>query len=110
MYISTYDHHSKLFESTVKKWWGILQWEQKYGHVFKEVPCFSYRKGRSVGNQIVRADIQPKKTSCQTFLNTPKKGMYPCLTCHNCSAIIKGDSVRHPRKGHSIPHKRFSHM
>lgn len=48
---------------------------------------------------VVRSDINPRNTlNEQTRLGTNKQGTFPCLNCGNCSAIIKGDHIQHPKK------------
>lgn len=66
-----------------------------------------YTGRETIGKQIVRADIGDRKMTKQSFLKTQKKGTYLCLTCQNCSAIIKGPNIMHPTKGYPIPTKGF---
>lgn len=109
MYITTYDAHASLIETTIKKWWGILQKEPKHGHLFRDLPMFVYRKGKTIGNVLVRAEIEPdnKKIPRQKFLRTQKNGTFSCLSCQNCACIIKGSNIMHPTKGNPIPIKGF---
>lgn len=107
MYISKFDNHAGLIRNTIKKWWGMLQADQKHGKLFKQFPKFVYGKGKTIGNHLIRADIiQPKKTK-QMFLQTNKKGTYACLSCQHCSAITKGEFVVHPLRGNQIPLKGY---
>lgn len=112
MYITTYDAHARLVETTIKKWWGILQKEPKHGYLFKDMPMFVYRRGKTIGNQLVRAEIEPgeKKLPRQEFLKTQKKGTFSCLSCQNCSSIIKGSNIMHPKKRDSYPYQRLFYM
>lgn len=36
MYISKYENHAGIFKQTIKKWWKILQADEKYGKLFKQ--------------------------------------------------------------------------
>lgn len=40
MYIAKYDRHANLVESTIRKWWKILQKDTKYAHLFRQNPRF----------------------------------------------------------------------
>lgn len=67
-------------------------------HLFTLADIFC--KGKTIWNQSwIR---KCKKITRQTFLNTQKKDTYPCLSCQNCSSIIKGPYIMHPTKGNSI--------
>lgn len=48
----------------------------------------------------MRADIQKK--AIQKKIKTTKQGMFACMSCQNCTSIIKGKVVQHPMKGHNI--------
>lgn len=59
------------------------------------------KRDKSVGDHLIRTDIQKRKTNYIEQL-TKKRGTFACLACQNCTSIIKGDTVHHPIKGHPI--------
>lgn len=64
------------------------------GRLFCDNPRFIYRKGRTIGNSLVRSDIEPKNKPLQVI--SQKEGTYACLSCQNCSAVIKDPSINRP--------------
>lgn len=102
-YISVYLSNAHSIESAIKKSWHLLQNDEKFSKLFKERPLFEYKKGKSIGNHLVRSDLISKKNS-QRELNkyTRKRGTHPCNNCQNCHSIIKGDKINHLRKGYPI--------
>lgn len=103
IFISTYDGRSNMIKKAIMKAWHTLGSDSKYGKLFQEIPRFIYRKGSTIGNSLVRSELDAKNRSNQVCSH--KKGTYACMTCQNCSAIIKGPHINHPTKGHTIPLK-----
>lgn len=58
MFISTYDNNSKLIKRLIKKSRHILQSDAKYGRLFFDIPKFVYRKGKTLGNYLVKSDLR----------------------------------------------------
>lgn len=105
-YIAKYDSHAQLVECSIKKHWYLLQNNSKFGKLFREKPLFVYKKGKTIGNYLVRSDIAPKKIQQQKIMQyTEKKGTFSCNNCQNCNSIIRGAYLNHPSKGHKIPIK-----
>lgn len=98
MFLSTYDSHSKLIKKMVTRSWHILQSDTKFGRLFRESPRFIYRKGKTIANYLVRSDLRKNNKK----EGSHKRGTYACLSCQNCSAIIKGPIVNYPTKGTPI--------
>ncbi|XP_056409510.1 uncharacterized protein LOC130329910 [Hyla sarda] len=96
-FMSTYDCHAQLIKKTVNKYWGLLRADSKYGNIFEKLPRFIYKKGKSLANNLVRADMKEKRKTKQSFLCTKKKGTFP--------SIIKTDAICHSLKGTKIPIK-----
>lgn len=46
LYISTYDTHVVMIQKCVLKEWHLLQNDPKYGKLFKQIPCFVYKRGK----------------------------------------------------------------
>lgn len=104
-YISTYDVHAELVRKSITKAWHVLQKNPQYGKLFKEPPRFVYRKGKSLGNQLIKSDIREPKINLLS--STTKKGTYPCLGCSNYSSVIKGENIHHPTQGYKIPARGY---
>lgn len=96
----TYDHHSNMIRTTINKAWFVLQSDPAIKKLFHARPRFIYRKGKSISNHLIRSDL--KKDTIRHTNKDDKKGTFPCLSCQNCSAIIKGTVVHHPTRGHPI--------
>ncbi|OCT76189.1 hypothetical protein XELAEV_18031384mg [Xenopus laevis] len=107
-FVSTYNAHSDRIKSIVYRHWEILEKDRHYGTLFREKPLFSYKRARSVGDQLTRTDIGVRCSRQPTFFGTPQKGTYPCLTCQCGSSIIKGNKFNHPSKGYEIGLKDFA--
>lgn len=73
--------------------------------VFKDPPKFIYRKGKSIGNHLIRSDIREEKPNLLT--QTRKEGTYPCLECTNCSSIIKVENIHHSTQGYNVPIRSY---
>ncbi|CAJ0944555.1 unnamed protein product [Ranitomeya imitator] len=107
-FVSTFHPFSGLVQSTIRRHWNILSKSYPTVPEFKVpfLPCF--KRARNLKDRLVKADIGsglvvPK----QTFLQTQKRGTFPCLNCLQCSNVQKGSSVFHPQTGKAIPIKGF---
>lgn len=56
--------------------------------------------------EVIRSDLQNNKI--MNYNQSDKRGTFACLSCQNCTAIIKGPTVNHPMNGHPI-HIRGQH-
>ncbi|OCT83047.1 hypothetical protein XELAEV_18025584mg [Xenopus laevis] len=63
----------------------------------------SYRKARTIGSMLVKADMGSGKENKQTVLRPVKKGTFACCLCNCCSNIQKGEVIYHLRSGIPIP-------
>ncbi|OCT82299.1 hypothetical protein XELAEV_18024820mg [Xenopus laevis] len=63
----------------------------------------SYRKARTIGSMLVKADMGSGKENRQTVLPLIKKGTFACCSCNCCSNIQKGEDIHHPRSGIPVP-------
>ncbi|CAJ0933467.1 unnamed protein product [Ranitomeya imitator] len=61
------------------------------------LPCF--KRAPNLCDTLVKADIGTSTVTRQLFLNTPRKGTFPCLHCAQCNNVLKGDTITHPRSG-----------
>ncbi|OCT78761.1 hypothetical protein XELAEV_18029851mg [Xenopus laevis] len=68
---------------------------------------FSFKRARSL-HQLVKTDLIENEKRQPTFFGTPQKGAYPCISCHFCDVIIKGNKFNHPSKGYDIKLKDFA--
>lgn len=55
-----YESHATLIKRAITKSWHILQRDQKYDKLFKNLPHFIYKRGKSIDNQLIRSDIRKK--------------------------------------------------
>ncbi|XP_041430822.1 uncharacterized protein LOC121397687 [Xenopus laevis] len=99
-FVSKYVKHSKEIEKVIKKYWPILQGDNKFGKLFMEPILFSYKKGKSIRDVLCPAVHQKERK--HRFLGAPKMGTFACLNCVCCASIIKGDSIDHPTQGTKI--------
>lgn len=67
MFISTYDYHSNIIQKTIMRAWHILKSDVKHGHLFRENPWFIYRKGKTIGNSLVRSNLEVKNRPPQVM-------------------------------------------
>ncbi|OCT76221.1 hypothetical protein XELAEV_18031422mg [Xenopus laevis] len=98
---------SNKIESVIKKYWPALQSDMMYGHLFKDKPLFSYKRGRTLRDNLRSSDFRVKNKTMKCF-SKPKMGTFPCLNCGLCNSIIKGDQVAHPFKGFNIPVRTYA--
>lgn len=85
-------------QSSIKKTWHVLQNDTQYGRLLTKLPRLIYRKGKSIGNHLVRSDI----ASRNKVVNLRKIRIRETRVhhnCQNCTAIIKGATVSSPMKG-----------
>lgn len=59
--ISIYDTHMELIRKSIGRAWHVLQKDPKYGKLYRDPPKFIYRKGKSIGNSLIRSDIREHK-------------------------------------------------
>lgn len=107
-FISMYESHVKIIQKAIKKSWYLLQGDKKYGKLFKKIPQFVYKKGKTIGNFPVKSDIGAKSNVDTRLQLTDKKGTFLCNNCQNCHSIIRGPVITHPMKGQEIPIKSYN--
>ncbi|OCT84834.1 hypothetical protein XELAEV_18022991mg [Xenopus laevis] len=83
----------------LRKHWGILQSSYPEVQEFGRPPLVSYRRGRTLGSQLVHSDTKEKQVSTQSYMGTKSRGMFPCLTCSQCCCVHKGTTFEHPTTG-----------
>lgn len=71
-----YDQQANLIKHTINKCWKLPQQDLKYGILFKDPHKFAYRKGKTLGTQLIKSDLRTKKVFCQKCLNTQKRGTF----------------------------------
>ncbi|XP_041417084.1 uncharacterized protein LOC108715416 [Xenopus laevis] len=103
--VTTYGPHSSFLKRTINKHWSILQNDKTYGKLFLNNPLFSYKRGKSIGDQLTKTDIKRHKYKKPV---SERVGTFPCLNCGHCSGVIKGDVCTHPSKGFPIGLKCFA--
>ena len=54
-----YTKGSEKMKATLKKHWHILQSDKKIAHLFKEPPLVVCKRGRNIGDSLVRSDLPP---------------------------------------------------
>ncbi|XP_041440147.1 uncharacterized protein LOC121400651 [Xenopus laevis] len=96
-FVTSYDTNSWFFRKVILRHWKVLSTDQKYGHLFKSPPIFSYRRGRNVG-ELIKRKPPPSKGS-RNLLGSQSNGTFPCRNCSHCNAITPGSSVTHPHLG-----------
>lgn len=86
-----YESHAHTIESAIKKSWHLLQMMKNMASFLKNDHCFFYKKGKAIGNHLVRSDLISKKNP-RWELNKPtrKRGTYPCNNCQNCRTFGVG--------------------
>ncbi|CAJ0965859.1 unnamed protein product [Ranitomeya imitator] len=107
-FVSTFHPFSYLVQATIRRHWNILTKSYPKIPEFK-VPFLScFKRARNLKDRLVKADVGPGTlVPKQTFLQTQKRGTFPCLNCLQCSNVQKGPSVFHPQTGKAIPIKGF---
>ncbi|XP_069507297.1 uncharacterized protein [Ambystoma mexicanum] len=97
LYISKYSRQSFQVGRAIKKHWSILQNDPLLERLFPKYPMMAFKRGQNLRDKLVRAEKPPKDK--QTFLQTKKKGTFPCLGCSHCNNVIKGENISHPLTG-----------
>lgn len=101
IFVSTYSCMSSKVRKIVLKHWSLLQSDPSICKTLQTPPMFSFTRHKNLRDYLVKADTLNKELT-QSFLATPKRGTYPCLSCVNCNNVIKGDYISHPRSGSKI--------
>ncbi|XP_077137236.1 uncharacterized protein LOC143798719 [Ranitomeya variabilis] len=95
--VMTYTEESKSIAEIIRKHWSMLGKCLPNIKEFGEPPLFSYRRSKNIKDQVVKSDIGPlKKVGQTTISGLSQKGCFPCLSCVNCTYMIKGSSFKHP--------------
>jgi hypothetical protein len=84
-------------KAILKKHGYILQSDKKITHLFKEPPLVVYKRGRNIGDSLVRSDMPPEPT--QTLSTPIPNGNYKCGSCAQCNSNTKMSFFRHPVRG-----------
>lgn len=86
-----------MVQKVIRREWYILQKDPKYGKMFKQTPRFIYRKGKSIGNDLVKSDIGENKFN---KLSTTVKKRYFTLSKLS-KLLLDYQGTRSPRQWHS---------
>ncbi|CAJ0950957.1 unnamed protein product [Ranitomeya imitator] len=88
-----------ILHKAIRKHWPLLSTAHPDVPEFKQpfLPCF--KRAPNLRDTLVKADIGSSTVTRQLFLNTPRKGTFPCLHCAQCNNVLKGDTITHPRSG-----------
>lgn len=87
----------------LRKHWSIVQQGCPNIEAFKSPPLMSYKRDRNLRDDLVRSDIEPKRTeSIQRTLMPAKMGNFPCLQCACCNNLVKVNSFTHPGKNFKV--------
>ncbi|CAJ0933473.1 unnamed protein product, partial [Ranitomeya imitator] len=88
-----------ILHKAIRKHWPLLSTAHPDVPEFKQpfLPCF--KRAPNLRDTLVKADIGTSTVTRQLFLNTPRKGTFPCLHCAQCNNVLKGDTITHPRSG-----------
>ncbi|CAJ0965705.1 unnamed protein product [Ranitomeya imitator] len=71
---------------------------------FDSKPIICSKHCSNIKDHLVRADVGPSNRGpVQRVLTSPRNGTFPCLSCHQCSNVLRGDSFTHPRSGKRFP-------
>ncbi|CAJ0955511.1 unnamed protein product, partial [Ranitomeya imitator] len=93
-FVSTFHPLNHLINKCILQHWDILR-----THIHN-------KRCSNIKDHLVRADVGPSKRGLtQGVLTSPHNGTFPCLSCHQCSNVLKGDSFTHPRSGKRFPIK-----
>ncbi|OCT72761.1 hypothetical protein XELAEV_18035743mg [Xenopus laevis] len=66
---------------------------------FVSPPLISYKRGKTIGSQILRSMIQKQDVHTNNIFGTRNTGMYQCLNCVRCNHVIRGETFVHPDTG-----------
>ncbi|XP_041424932.1 uncharacterized protein LOC121395445 [Xenopus laevis] len=102
-FISVYNTLSDNIGKIIRKHWGILKTNLGEIPAFQNPPVMSYKKARTIGSMLVKADMGSGKENRQTVLRPVKRGTFACCSCNCCNNIQKGEVIHHSRSGMPIP-------
>ncbi|CAJ0955407.1 unnamed protein product [Ranitomeya imitator] len=106
--VHTFHPYMYKLHHKIRKHWHILKDSFPKIPEFQApfLPCF--RRPNNLKNKIVRSDVgSPASTLRQTFLQTPRRGTFPCLQCAQCANVLRGHKISHPLTGADIPIRGF---
>ncbi|CAJ0929306.1 unnamed protein product [Ranitomeya imitator] len=110
-FVSTYHPFNHLINSCVTRHWDILGKAYPQVEEFLIKPIISNKRCPNLRDCLIRADVGSSvREISQRVFSTPRNGTFPCLSCHQCSNITKGDSFTHPRSGQKVPNQRSFHL
>ncbi|OCU00148.1 hypothetical protein XELAEV_18005934mg, partial [Xenopus laevis] len=74
---------------------------------FGRPPLISYRKGRTLGSQLVHSDAKEIPMLAQSYIGARLQWMFLCLSCTQCCCVHKGVIFEHPTTGRKYPIKGY---
>ncbi|OCT96078.1 hypothetical protein XELAEV_18013760mg [Xenopus laevis] len=88
-FVSQYNAYSNDCKSILYKHWHLLREAYPTIKEFQQIPMMSFRRGTTIGNKVVSADIRlpPMK---ETFLGPKRQGMFKCKGCAQCKYVLVG--------------------
>ncbi|CAJ0959390.1 unnamed protein product [Ranitomeya imitator] len=105
-FVSTFHPLNHLINKCILQHWDILKNAYPQIREFNSKPIICSKRCSNIKDHLVRADVGPSNRGMvQRVLTTPRNGTFPCLSCHQCSNVLKGDSFTHPRSGRRFPIK-----
>ncbi|XP_044139139.1 uncharacterized protein LOC122929581 [Bufo gargarizans] len=82
----------------IRNHWPILKKAYPKIEEFHNPILSCNRRPRNLQDNLVRADLGSEtRLPRQIFLQTQRKGTFPCLTCSQCSNVQKGSQFTHPQ-------------
>ncbi|CAJ0917088.1 unnamed protein product [Ranitomeya imitator] len=103
-FISTFHPLNHLINKCILQHWDILKNAYPQVREFDSKPIICSKRCSNIKDHLVRADVGPSNRGfTQGVLTSPRNGTFPCLSCHQCSNVLKGDSFTHPRSGKRFP-------
>ncbi|OCT75093.1 hypothetical protein XELAEV_18034083mg [Xenopus laevis] len=95
-FVTTYACPSKEVRKVIRKYCSIVMNDPSTSRIFIQYSLFAYRRGRSLGDQLVHNDVGPsQQKQTQRFLDKPVIVTFSCLLCQHFNGIIKGANVSH---------------
>ncbi|CAJ0918391.1 unnamed protein product [Ranitomeya imitator] len=105
-FVSTFHPLNHLINKCILQHWDILRNAYPQVREFDSKPIICSKRCSNIKDHLVRADVGPSNRGLsQRVLTSPRNGTFPCLSCHQCSNVLKGDSFTHPRSGKRFPIK-----
>ncbi|CAJ0932367.1 unnamed protein product [Ranitomeya imitator] len=99
-FVSTFHPFNSLINKCILQHWDILKNAYPQVKEFNVKPIICNKRCSNIKDCLVKADVGPSiRGPIQRVLSSPRNGTFPCLGCHQCSNITKGDSFTHPRSG-----------